>query len=139
MGRQPKSGVAVAGFGPLLDLLTEVPDPRRAQGKLYSLPHVLLFSILAIVTGCNSSRGIVTFIDVHRRRLNEAFGLRWRRAPAHTAIRYILQRLDPAAVEASFRRHAALLQAARATSGQACPCEGARGVAHLIPVSIQVA
>ena len=108
----------MAGFGPLLDLLAEVPDPRRAQGKLYSLPHVLLFSILAIVTGCNSSRGIVTFIDVHRRRLNEAFGLAWRRPPAHTAIRYILQRLDPAAVEASFRRHAALLQAARATSGQ---------------------
>ena len=108
----------MAGFGPLLDLLAEVPDPRRAQGKLYSLPHVLLFSIFAIVTGCNSSRGIVTFIDVHRRKLNEAFGLTWRRAPAHTAIRYILQRLDPAAVEASFRRHAALLQAARATSGQ---------------------
>jgi hypothetical protein len=93
---------------PVRDLLAEVPDPRRAQGKLYRLPHVLLFSILAIVTGCNSSRGIVTFIDVHRRRLNEAFGLTWRRAPAHTAIRYILQRLDPAAVEASFRRHAAL-------------------------------
>src|SRR3984885_4572278 len=75
LGRQPKSGVAVAVFGPLLDLLAEVPDPRRAQGKLYSLPHVLLFAILAIVTGCNSSRGIVTFIDVHRRKLNEAFGL----------------------------------------------------------------
>src|SRR6202044_3089747 len=105
-------------FGPLLDLLAEVPDPRRAQGKLYSLPHVLLFSIFAIVTGCNSSRSIVTFIDVHRRKLNEAFGLTWRRAPAHTAIRYILQRLDPASVEASFRRHATLLQAARATSGQ---------------------
>lgn len=108
----------MAVFGPLLDFLAEVPDPRRAQGKLYSLPHVLLFSIFAIVTGCNSSRGIVTFIDVHRRKLNEAFGLTWRRAPAHTAIRYILQRLDPASVEASFRRHAALLQAARATSGQ---------------------
>jgi hypothetical protein len=60
----------VAVFGPLLDLLAEVPDPRRAQGKLYSLPHVLLFSIFAIVTGCNSSRGIVNFIDVHRRKLN---------------------------------------------------------------------
>ena len=119
-GAATESGVAVAGFGQLLDLLAEVPDPRRAQGKLYSLPHVLLFSILAIVTGCNSSRGIVTFIDVHRHKLNEAFGLRWRRAPAHTAIRYILQRLDPAAVEATFRRHAALLQVAHATSGQGC-------------------
>jgi len=116
----------VAAFSPLLDVLADVPDPRRAEGKLYKLPHVLLFSILAIVAGCNSYRGverrrspdIVTFIDVHRRRLNMAFGLNWRRAPAHTAIRYILQGLDPAGVEAAFRRHAALLQAARATPGQ---------------------
>jgi hypothetical protein len=93
----------VAAFAPLLDLLAEVPDPRRAEGKLYKLPYVLLFSILAIVTGSNSYRGIVTFIDVHRRRLNEAFGLKWRCAPALTAIRYILQGLNPAAVEAVSR------------------------------------
>jgi len=108
----------VAVFSPLLDALADVPDPRRAQGQLYKLPHVLLFSILAIVTGCNSYRGIVTFIPVHRRRLNAVFGLKWRRAPAHTAIRYILQGMDPAAVEVAFRRHAALLQAARVTPGQ---------------------
>jgi hypothetical protein len=30
------------------------PDPRRAAGKLYKLQHVLLFSILAVVTGVNS-------------------------------------------------------------------------------------
>jgi len=108
----------VVAFSPLLGLLAEVPDPRRGQGQLYKLPHVLLFSILAIVTGCNSYRGVVTFIDVHRRRLNAAFGLKWRRAPAHTAVRYILKGLDPAGVEAVFRRHAALLQASRGTSGQ---------------------
>jgi hypothetical protein len=112
------SEVAVAAFSPLLDVLSDVPDPRRAQGRLYKLPYVLLFAILAIVTGCDSYRGIVTFIGVHRRRLNAAFGLAWRRAPAHTALRYILQGLDPAGVEAAFRRHAALLQAARATPGQ---------------------
>ncbi len=108
----------MAVFSPLLDVLADVPDPRRAQGQLYKLPHVLLFSILAIVTGCNSYRGIVTFIAVHRRRLNAAFGLTWRRAPAHTAIRYILKGLDPAAVEVIFRHHAALLQATRATPGR---------------------
>ncbi len=108
----------MAVFSPLLDVLADVPDPRRAQGQLYKLPYVLLFAILAIVTGCNSYRGIVTFIAVHRRRLNATFGLKWRRAPAHTAIRYILQGLDPATVENAFRRHAAMLQAARATSGQ---------------------
>jgi hypothetical protein len=110
--------VAVAEFVPLLGLLSEVADPRRAQGRLYKLPHVLLFSILAIVTGCNSYRGIVTFIDVNRDKLNAAFGLKWRRAPAHTAIRYILHRLDPSSLEAVFRRHAALLNAAHGTAGQ---------------------
>jgi hypothetical protein len=105
-------------FAPLLGLLAGVADPRRGQGQKYKLPHVLLFSILAIVTGCNSYRGIVTFIDVHRRRLNQAFGLTWRRAPAHTAIRYILQGLDPADVENVFRQHASLLQTACAKPGQ---------------------
>jgi DDE_Tnp_1-associated len=116
----------VAVFSPLLDVLADVPDPRRAQGQLYKLPYVLLFAILTIVTGCNSYRGverrrspdIVTFIDVHRCRLNATFGLNWRRAPAHTAVRYILQGLDPTAVEGAFRRHAALLQGGRATPGQ---------------------
>src|SRR6201989_1280173 len=96
-------------FDQFLGLLHEVHDPRRAEGKLYKLPYVLLFSILAVVTGGNSFRSIETFIKVHRRRLNAAFGLRWQRAPAHTAIRYILQALDPQAIEQVFRRHAAAL------------------------------
>ena len=113
-----ESEVAVTAFTPLLGLLGDIPDLRRAEGQLYKLPYVLLFSILAIVAGANSYRGIITFIDVHRRRLNAAFGLTWKRAPAHTALRYILCGLDPQAVEAVFRCHAALLQAAQAQPGQ---------------------
>ncbi len=102
-------------FTGLLDLLKQVPDPRRAEGQLYKLPYVLLFSILAVVSGANSYRGIVTFIHANRKRLNAAFGLHWKRAPAHTALRYILQGLDPAAVEQIFRRHAAGLRPAGKT------------------------
>ena len=108
----------MAAFSPLLDILEQAPDPCRAEGKMYEPPHVLLFSILAIISGCNPYRGIVTFIDVHRQRLDTVVGLQWRRAPAHTAIRYILQSLDPAAVEAAYRRHADLLQEARQISGE---------------------
>ena len=104
-------------FTPLLDLLADVPDPRRGQGQKYKLPHVLLFSILAVVTGGNSYRSIVSFIEVHRHQLNAAFGLNWKRAPAHTAIRYILQGLDPVEIEAVFRRHAAKLQACKSQPG----------------------
>jgi hypothetical protein len=61
------------------------------------------------VTGANSYRGIRTFIKTHRRRL--------KRPPAHTAIRYILQGLDPAAVEKIFREHAADLNGGEAPTG----------------------
>lgn len=53
----------MTAFAPLLELLEAVPDPRRAEGKVYRLPHVLLFSILAIVSGGNSYRSVATFID----------------------------------------------------------------------------
>ena len=59
--------VAVTAFAPRLGLLGEVPDPRRAEGTLYRLPHALLFSILAIVSVAHAYRSVTTFIDVHRR------------------------------------------------------------------------
>jgi hypothetical protein len=112
-------------FDRLSGLLSEVPDPRQREGKLYQLPYVLLFSILAVVSGGNSYRSTETFITVHRRRLNAAFGLRWKRAPAHTAIRYILQGLDPKAVEQAFRRHAAgLLDGALGASQRTIALDG---------------
>lgn len=112
-------------FDQLIGLLSEIPDPRRAEGKLYQLPYVLLFSILAAVTGGDSYRSIETFITVHRRRLNAAFGLRWKRAPAHTAIRYILQGLDSKGVEQAFRRHAAgLLDGAGGASRHTIALDG---------------
>lgn len=104
-------------FDRFVSLLASIPDPRRAEGKRYELPHVLLFSILAIVSGANSYRGIRTFIMVHRKRLNKAFAIRWKRSPAHTAIRYILQGLSASDVELAFRGHAAGLNLAAAGPG----------------------
>ena len=72
-------------FNTFLALLGEITDPRRKEGKIYELAYVLLFSILAIVTGANSYRGIHTFMETHRTRLNAAFGLSWKRAPASTS------------------------------------------------------
>jgi hypothetical protein len=103
---------------PFLTLLAEIEDPRRAEGKLYRLPHVVLFAILAMVAGANSYRGIHSFIDVHLPRLRKFFGLKWRRTPAYTTIRIILQQLDAASVEQVFRRHAAILHEKSTPEGQ---------------------
>ena len=69
----------MASFSPFVDLLAEIEDPRRAEGKLYRLPEVVLFAILAIVAGANSYRAIHSFIDVHLAQLRDAFGMKWRK------------------------------------------------------------
>ena len=96
-------------FAAFVSMLSDIEDPRRDEGKLYRLPYVLLFAILAIVSGANSYRGIHSFIDVHLSRLRRTFGLTWRNAPAYTTIRGIIRQLDAASVERVFRRHAAAL------------------------------
>lgn len=104
-------------FDRFLEFLATIPDPRRAEGKRHEQRFVLLFSILAIITGANSCRGICTFIKAPRPRFNKAFGLKWRRPPAHTSIRTILNGLDAAGVERTFRAHAAGLNAVKSSTG----------------------
>jgi hypothetical protein len=96
-------------FAGLLAALEEIPDRRRRQGQRYALAHLLLFSVLAVVAGATSYRGIRVFIGVHRERLNATFGARFRQAPAVNTLRTLCQALDPAALEDAFRRHARAL------------------------------
>ncbi len=98
-----------------LKLLSDVPDPRRAQGKKWRLGPVLLATILAILSGATSYRKVHGFIETHRGRLNKAFGLGWKAAPAYSAIRTILHGLDGAEVERIFRVHAAGLSGTAAS------------------------
>jgi DDE_Tnp_1-associated len=91
----------------LLSLFSEVSDPRRGQGKMYSLAPILLFTVLAMLAGAASYRQVHSFIHVHLVRLNAAFGVSLRKAPAYTTLRFILRGLDAAQLERVFRQHAA--------------------------------
>jgi hypothetical protein len=73
------------------------------------LPHVLLFTLLALLSGADSYRKIASFIQTRFPTLQSLCGLKWKRPPAYTALRDILLGLDPAALEAAFRQHAAAL------------------------------
>jgi hypothetical protein len=46
---------------------------------------------------------------VHLQRLNETFGLRLPCSPSYTGLRLIIQGVDPAGLEAAFRRHASAI------------------------------
>src|SRR5690242_11569744 len=93
-------------FADLLAALDRIPDPRRRRGRRYPLAHLLLFAVLAVLAGATSYRGILVFVAAHRERLNAAFGAALRRAPAVNTLRALFLALDPAELEAAFRRHA---------------------------------
>ena len=65
----------MAPFSNLLAALADVPDPRRAQGKRYPLPYMLLFTVLALLSGAKSYRGIMTFLEQSPEHLNHHFGV----------------------------------------------------------------
>src|SRR4051795_7381694 len=111
-------------FAGLLAALEQIPDPRRRQGQRYSLAPLLLFAVLAVLAGATSYRRIRLFIGVHRERLNATFGARFRRAPAVNTLRALLHALDPADLEAAFRRHAEQLGAAAAPGRRVVALDG---------------
>jgi predicted transposase YbfD/YdcC len=86
-------------------LLNTIKDHRRGQGKRYDLAHVLLFSIMALLSNADSYRKIHNFIDTHRERLNEYFGLDWKKAPAYTTIRNIILNTSGSDIERILREH----------------------------------
>jgi hypothetical protein len=46
----------------LLEILRDIPDHRRREGKRFDLSTVLLYAILAMVAGANSYRQMHEFI-----------------------------------------------------------------------------
>jgi hypothetical protein len=78
-------------FGRLLDALSEVPDPRRAEGKRYPLAPLLLFTVLALLSGATSYRHIICFLEQRLIVLNALFGCTLKRAPSLNTLRTVLQ------------------------------------------------
>jgi hypothetical protein len=93
----------------LQSFLFKIKDHRRKQGQRYALGHILLFSILAILSGADSYRKVQKFIVVHYDRLNEIFDLNWKRMPAYTSIGDIIQGTSGTQLEQSFRQYSQVL------------------------------
>ena len=96
-------------FSNLLAALQDVPDLRRAQGQRYPLAHLLLFTVLALLSGAKSYRGVITFLEQRRVLLNRHFQVDLKRAPVVNTLRTVLQSLNTEDLEQAFRRHAKAL------------------------------
>ena len=78
------------------------------------MSHLLLFSVLAMLTGATSYQKIIAFIALQRERLNAVFGACFPRAPAVNTLRHLFLALSRDDLEAAFRRHACDLSAQNA-------------------------
>jgi predicted transposase YbfD/YdcC len=93
----------------LHNFLLKIKDHRRPQGRRYALGHILLFATLALLSGATSYRKVHAFIRTHYSTLAEVYGLNWKKMPAYTTIRDIIQGTSSAELEAGFRAYSAEL------------------------------
>jgi len=89
----------------ILTFLDDLQDHRRAQGRRYELKFIILFTIMALLSNAKSYRQISSFITRHYKTLNKEFELEWKKCPAYTTVRNIIQGVDPKEIEACFRAY----------------------------------
>jgi hypothetical protein len=89
----------------ILTFLDDLQDHRRAQGRRYELKFIILFSIMAILGNAKSYRQISGFIQTHYETLKKEFELEWKKCPAYTTVRNIIQGVGPKEIEACFRAY----------------------------------
>lgn len=93
----------------LEEALKKLEDDRRREGQRYDLPGIVLCVILAVLSDARSYRRMHGFIETHFVALRERLGLKWKKAPSYTGLRYIVQGIKPESLEAMHRAHAAEL------------------------------
>jgi hypothetical protein len=101
----------------LLTCFEQVPDVRRREGRKFTLPHILLFTVLAIASGADSYRSVHTWIAANLDTLKRTFALRWKAAPAYSTIRFVLQGVSARDLEQALRAHARQIAALGARTG----------------------
>lgn len=80
----------VFGVSALAARLATLHDARRARGKRYALPLLLLLIVLAKLAGEDRPSGIADWVAHRAAVLRTALGLSWCRMPQHNTIRRVL-------------------------------------------------
>jgi predicted transposase YbfD/YdcC len=78
----------------LYHTLQELPDPRRGQGKRYSLAVILSLVIVAKLAGEQTMSGVTQWVRHRNRELAQCFGLHRTSMPCQTTYRNVLAKVD---------------------------------------------
>ena len=87
----------------LYHALQVLPDPRRGQGKRYSLALILSLVIVAKLAGEQTMSGVSEWVRHRSTELAQRFGLRRASMPCQTTYSNILARVDEQRLDAILR------------------------------------
>lgn len=88
----------------LLDVLAQVPDPRKSRGIRHPLPAILALTVLAMLTGAKSFTAIAQFGRDKGFPLAHALGFRRGKTPTKSTLSVLFRKLDSNAFEAALSR-----------------------------------
>jgi DDE_Tnp_1-associated len=89
----------------LLEFFQQVKDPRRRQGTRYQLSYVLLFCVLAVLSGATGYATMALWMKLKHKELLKVFNLKWIKTPSKTCISELFMALDKDEVEKAFRAY----------------------------------
>jgi hypothetical protein len=87
----------------LIEHLKTVPDWRRGRTVQYPLWLMLLTSLLGVMSGYTSLRGLADFMLRHQQEVAEYFNLEKVKLPRYPTIRRMMQHVDGVAVAQVFQ------------------------------------
>ena len=82
----------------LLDMLAEVPDPRKKKGRRHPLAAMLAATVVGLLCGQRSYTQIAKWARLYP-DLRQALGFTAKQTPAASTFHYLYRRLDITAVE----------------------------------------
>lgn len=89
----------------LKSFLDKIVGKRRLQGQRFQIGKILLLSILAMLCGADSYRKIAELIKSKYEIFNKHLDLNWKKAPAYTTIRNIINSVSAEELEKAFREY----------------------------------
>ena len=91
-------------FPSLTEAFAEIPDPRAAPGRRYTLSAILNLTALAMLAGMRSLEAIAQFARDHGTPLTHALGFTSAKSPCKATLSNLFRRLDVAAFEGALTR-----------------------------------
>jgi hypothetical protein len=110
------------GIDTLVEQLKTIPDWRRGRAVQHPLWLMLLVTLLGIMSGYSSLRGLADFMHRHQQEVAEHFGLPKAKLPRYSTLREMAQSVDATAVAAVFQTWAQAV--APVEAGQAVALDG---------------